>query len=174
MNGRSRYDNWKLFKNSSDFSQFKRSDSRPEYWRSDSRYVREPSRSRSRPQFESRDRFQNRQSSRSQSRSDSKVNSARPSKLYEEVETIKNGQVALEKKTDKIVKTNLEMMKILDKLEKKSNNVRIVETVEQEEEIEVLSDVMNILYTKDVKETDVMIVDTGCPKSLTGESWLEN
>ena len=42
-NGRSRYDNWKMFRNSNDFSKFRKSESRPGYWRSDSRYVRDRS-----------------------------------------------------------------------------------------------------------------------------------
>ena len=32
-NGRSRYDNLKMFKNSNDFSKFRKSESRPGYWR---------------------------------------------------------------------------------------------------------------------------------------------
>ena len=79
----------------------------------------------------------------------------------------------MEKKTDEVVKTNSEIMKILEEIEKKSNNVRIVKNIKshEEEEIKVSSEVMNIMYAKDVKETDMMILDTGCPKSLGGELW---
>ena len=178
-NGRSRYDTWKSFKNSSDFSKFRTSDSRPGYWRSDSRYVREPSRSRSRPSFEARRSYQGTQDSRqrsmsrSQSRSD--LGRSRPNKIFEEVENLKKSHESLEKKTDEVVKANKEIMKILEKIEKRSNTVRIVETVKdhEDEEIQVSSEVMNVMYAKDVKETDMMIVDTGCPKSLVGEFWIE-
>ena len=63
----------------------------------------------------------------------------------------------------------------MEKIEKKSNNVRIVENIKshEEEEINVSSEVMNIMYAKDVKETDMMILDTGCPKSLGGELWID-
>ena len=172
-NGRSRYDNWRSFKNSSDFNKFKRSDSRPGYWRSNSQYVREPSRSRSRPRFESRPLSQQgrnikqRSYSRSQSRSE-------PNKMYDEMESLKKKQESLEKKTDEILKANSDILKMLEKFDKKSNNVRIVEAVQDhDDKIDVSSDVMNVMYAKDVKETDIMIVDTGCPKSLSGESWIE-
>ena len=42
-----------------------------------------------------------------------------------------------------------------------------------EEEIDIAPDILDIMYTKDIKETDIMIVDTGCPKSLAGEYWIE-
>ena len=174
-NGRSRFDTWKSFKNSSDFSRFRKSDSRPGYWRSDSRYVREPSRSRSRIRFEARRLIPggHRSISRSQSRSD--IGRGKPNKIYEEVESLKKSYETLEKKTDEVVKTNSEIMKILEKIEKKSNSVRIVENIKshEEEEINVSSEGMNIMYAKDVKETDMMILDTGCPKSLGGELWID-
>ena len=160
--GRSRYENWKSFKNSDDFKKFKKSESRPGYWRSSSRYVREPSRSGSRVVFE-RKGLQRGFKDRSRSKS---VNSSwRNEGVKEELEKMKKGYCNLEKKTD-------EIMKMLEKIGKNSNNVGLVDTAE-DEEINVVPDVLNVVYAKDIKECEMMIVDTGCPKSLCSGEWLD-
>ena len=52
--------------------------------------------------------------------------------------------------------------------------MRIVEQVSEEEgeEIEVLSEALSVLLAKEVENTEEMIIDTGCPKTLGGESWI--
>ena len=62
------------------------------------------------------------------------------------------------------------MKKLSEKIDSKVNNVQFV--MEDKEEI-VVGHAVDVKYTKEVKETDVMVIDTGCPKSLVGRVWLE-
>ena len=149
--------------NSQDFSKFKRSDSRPGFWRSSSQYVRQPTRSRSKPRFEFRKDF-NRDRSKSFSRREQEKGN---DKFQSEVENIKKNYSALEKKTDAIAKSNEEILKILEKLEKKSSNVSFVEDIEMKNGGDDVSiDIMDVMFARDIKETDVMILDTGCPEKF--------
>ena len=117
-NGRSRYDDWRAFKNSSEFKRFKRSDSRPGFWRSDSKYVRQPSRSRSRLSFETRKPDVSSYMSRSRSRSRHDGINDRKNVVKGEIEKLKGSYSRLEKKTEEIAKSNEEIVKMLEKIEK--------------------------------------------------------
>ena len=61
------------------------------------------------------------------------------------------------------------LTKLHEKIDMKVNNVKFIQ--EEKDEI-VVGHTVDVKYTKEVHETDVMVMDTGCPKSLVGRDWL--
>ena len=55
------------------------------------------------------------------------------------------------------------------KIDKSITNVKFV--VKDEEEI-VITDAINVRYAIDANETELMLLDSGCPKEIVGKPWL--
>ena len=156
---RSRYQKWKKFTESPNFSRYKRSISNPRFWRTDSgNYRRGPSRTPSRSSSRTTFRSSSRTRDNSKKRSDKS--------LDERMKILEEGNKSLKEMNEKIMKE----MKELKDLLKKANNVRFV--TEENSVIEPES-VVGVHFTKEVDEVEAMIVDTGCPRSVVGREWLE-
>ena len=178
---RSRYNQWQKFKNSRKFKDFSRSDSTgPGYWKNKKTgEIRQEFR---RPRFYkdfSRDSSSRRRSSNGQATSyDRKSSSGRydrsnsrqsrdsfqDPKLKERLTKVEEKLVNIEKDNEKKHK------EIMELLQSKQN----VGFVTEEDAIEdVMVDVTDVMFCRKVEKVEVMVVDTGCPKSLVGKEWLE-
>ena len=166
---RSRWQRWQNFKQRPDFYKFHRSNSNPGFWRTQSgTYRRAPSRTPSRP---------------SRSSSSRQSSSFRP---YSNGRTLSNGRSASNSKpvlndqkqqpnlTERVIMVEENVAKILEKIEemmKKGKNVNFVSVEEVSEIIDV--DISEVMFAKEVTEVGALMLDTGCPNSLVGKSWLE-
>ena len=160
---RSRYQEWKRFKESPSFNRYRRSTSNPGFWRTESGNYRRgpsrtPSRSSSRKSFRSSLRTRD-DSARKFDRSSSNFRSQSEKKVDERLKNLEEGNAKLIKE-----------MEELKELIKKANNVRFV--AEESKEI-IIDHTMDVHFTKEVDEVEAMIVDTGCPKTLVGREWLD-
>jgi hypothetical protein len=77
--------------------------------------------------------------------------------------------IKLEDNVTKILNNQEETMNKHNEDMKKTTMVGYVETEEKEIEI----DMNDVMFLKEVIEYEAMVLDTGCPKSLVRETWLE-
>ena len=160
---RSRYQEWKKFKESPNFNRYRISTLNSGFWRTESRNYRRgpsrtPSRASSRTSFRSSSIIRD-NSARRFDRSSSNDRSQSEKKVNERLKNLEEGNEMLMKE-----------MKELKEIVKKANNVRFV--AEENREI-IIDHAMEVHFTKEVDEVEAMIVDTGCPKSLVGKEWLD-
>jgi hypothetical protein len=77
----------------------------------------------------------------------------------------------LKENVTKILNNQKESMLKMDEMVKKTKTVGWVEEDIEEKEIEVK--INGVMFMKEIKEFQAMVVDTGCPKSLVGIQWLK-
>ena len=149
---RSRYEDWK---GSSDFQRFERSKSQPKFWRTRSggSWKRSPSRNRSyshKGNTYDRSRSNKRDIvGRSQSKSRIEV-------LEDDIKTLKSKQKKLED--------------TINELKNNSTNVKFC-GIEEKEDVIIDKDI-RVHFTEDSKDPTV-IIDSGCPLDLIGNSLFE-
>jgi hypothetical protein len=138
-------------------------------------YRRAPDRTPSRPNIERFSRSSTRNDSRnSSSRSDlrNRDSSKTRSKTEtpEEKEEVREHLGSMEKNIEDII---IDVKKLSEEVEKqvKAKNVSWIKSIQEDGEIEVK--INNVRFSREVKDKEGMIVDTGCPSSIVREEWLK-
>ena len=170
---RSRWDDWKQFKNNPGFSKYKRSSSQPGFWGTNSgNYRRAPSRTPSRHGSGNRSSSFRRTQSfgngsgkpfSGKNGSNNRDQSQEP-RLKERVISLEEGMAKIMKKQndseDKLMKKLEEIVALKD--------VNFVEYDNKEINVEIA----DVMFLQEVTRVESMVMDTGCPKSLVGRDWM--